>query len=94
MGVDVLDIAQVYHCAPTGNLADYVQEIGRCARDKNMTGVATEEYLSGDLSQLKRLLYGELRQYQLWRSYTSSIDVQAWCATAICWFPGCVRLSV
>lgn len=66
MGVDVPDIAQVYHCAPTGNLADYVQEIGRCARDKNMTGVATEEYLSGDLSQLKRLHgMGELRQYQL-----------------------------
>lgn len=66
MGVDVPDIAQVYHYAPTGNLADYVQEIGRCARDKNMTGVATEEYLSGDLSQLKRLHgMGELRQYQL-----------------------------
>lgn len=47
MGVDVPDIAQVYHYAPTGNLADYVQEIGRCARDKNMTGVATEEYLVG-----------------------------------------------
>lgn len=28
MGVDVPDVVQVYHYAPTGNLADYVQEIG------------------------------------------------------------------
>ena len=66
MGVDVPDIVQVYHYAPTGNLADYVQEIGRCARDKKLQGTAVEEYLSGDLSQLKRLHgMGELRQYQL-----------------------------
>ncbi len=66
MGVDVPDIVQVYHYAPTGNLADYVQEIGRCARDKNLRGTAVEEYLPGDLSQLKRLHgMGELRQYQL-----------------------------
>ena len=66
MGVDVPDIVQVYHYAPTGNLADYVQEIGRCARDKNLHGTAAEEYLPGDLSQLKRLHgMGELRQFQL-----------------------------
>lgn len=66
MGVDVPDIVQVYHYAPTGNLADYVQEIGRCARDKKLQGTAVEEYLPGDLSQLKRLHgMGELRQYQL-----------------------------
>ena len=66
MGVDVPDIVQVYHYAPTGNLADYVQEIGRCARDKKLQGTAIEEYLPGDLSQLKRLHgMGELRQYQL-----------------------------
>lgn len=66
MGVDVPDIVQVYHYAPTGNLADYVQEIGRCARDKNLRGTAVEEYLPGDLSQLKRLHgMGELRQFQL-----------------------------
>ena len=66
MGVDVPDIVQVYHYAPTGNLADYVQEIGRCARDKNLCGTAVEEYLPGDLSQLKRLHgMGELRQFQL-----------------------------
>ena len=66
MGVDVPDIVQVYHYAPTGNLADYVQEIGRCARDKTLRGTAVEEYLPGDLSQLKRLHgIGELRQYQL-----------------------------
>lgn len=66
MGVDVPDIVQVYHYAPTGNLADYVQEIGRAARDKNLRGTAVEEFLPMDMSQLKRLHgMGELRQYQL-----------------------------
>lgn len=32
MGVDVNDIKNVYHYAVTGNLCDYVQEIGRAAR--------------------------------------------------------------
>ena len=66
MGVDVPDIVQVYHYAPTGNLADYVQEIGRVARDKNLRGTAIEEFLPMDMSQLKRLHgMGELWHYQL-----------------------------
>ena len=66
MGVDVPDIVQVYHFAPTGNLADYVQEIGRAARNKNLHGTAVEEFMPMDMSQLKRLHgMGELRQYQL-----------------------------
>lgn len=66
MGVDVPDIVQVYHYAPTGNLADYIQEIGRVARDKNLRGTAIEEFLPMDMSQLKRLHgMGELRHYQL-----------------------------
>lgn len=32
MGVDVPDIAQVYHYAPTGNLADYGRTFGRTKR--------------------------------------------------------------
>ena len=66
MGVDVSDIVQVYHFAPTGNLADYIQEIGRAARNKNLRGTAIEEFMPMDISQLKRLHgMGELRQYQL-----------------------------
>src|SRR5690606_20464565 len=32
MGIDVDNITQVYHLAPTGLLTDYIQEIGRLAR--------------------------------------------------------------
>lgn len=31
MGIDIPDIALVLHFAPTGNLCDYTQEIGRAA---------------------------------------------------------------
>ena len=34
MGIDIDDIKNIYHFAPTGNIADYVQEIGRVARKK------------------------------------------------------------
>ena len=65
-GCGCSDIVQVYHFAPTGNLADYVQEIGRAARNKNLHGTAVEEFMPMDMSQLKRLHgMGELRQYQL-----------------------------
>ena len=32
MGIDIEDIESVVHFAPTGNVCDYVQEIGRAAR--------------------------------------------------------------
>lgn len=87
MGVDVPDIVQVYHYAPTGNLADYVQEIGRCARDKNLRGTAVEEYLPGDLSQLKRLHgMGELRQFQLREMLHKLYWMYSQKSTVICWF--------
>lgn len=35
MGIDIPDITNVYHYAPTGNVVDYIQEIGRVARDKS-----------------------------------------------------------
>lgn len=66
MGIDVADIKNVYHYAPTGNLSDYVQEIGRAARKENITGVAKTDYLSTDLRYI-RMLYGlsSIKQYQL-----------------------------
>lgn len=39
MGVDIDDVQNVYHYAVSGNLCDYIQEIGRVARKPEMTGV-------------------------------------------------------
>lgn len=66
MGVDVSDIKHVIHFAPTGTLADYVQEIGRAARNKNIQGIAHMDYFKGDIRYV-RILNGlsEMRQYQL-----------------------------
>lgn len=62
MGVDVDDITDVYHYAPTGNLSDYVQEIGRGARKKNLTATASIDFFQSDSSYARQL-------YQLSRFY-------------------------
>lgn len=66
MGVDVSDIEIVYHHAPTGNLCDYVQEIGRAGRDQTMVGLAIQDFNPRDLS-FSKILYGlsSMKQYQL-----------------------------
>jgi len=66
MGIDISDIEQVYHFAPTGNLADYVQEIGRVARDPNILGTAVTDFTPRDMKYV-RMLYGlsGMKQYQL-----------------------------
>lgn len=55
MGIDVDDITDVYHYAPTGNLSDYVQEIGRGARKKTLTATASIDFFGSDASYAKRL---------------------------------------
>lgn len=55
MGIDLPDINVVYHYAPTGNVCDYVQEIGRAARDKEIDGHAYFDFLKNDFSHIKRL---------------------------------------
>ena len=66
MGVDVSDIKHVIHFAPTGTLADYVQEIGRAARNKNIKGIAHMDYFKGDMRYVRVLnSLSEMRQYQL-----------------------------
>ena len=55
MGIDIGDITAIYHFAPTGNLADYVQEIGRAARKKSVQGVASIDFFSSDSSYARRL---------------------------------------
>lgn len=55
MGIDISDIHHVYHYAPTGNVCDYVQEIGRAARDPRIDGKAHFDYLKNDFSHIKKL---------------------------------------
>lgn len=58
MGVDISDIEYIYHYAPTGNVADYVQEIGRAARLPGMTGIAKTDYFRGLDFKYINQLYG------------------------------------
>lgn len=65
MGINITDIVNVYHYAPTGTLADYVQEIGRAAR-KLPEGHAIIDFTPTDMNSVKRLwgLSG-IKKYQL-----------------------------
>lgn len=66
MGVDIPDIQVIYHHAPSGLLPDYVQEVGRVARDPNMTGFAALNYNEKD-KQYSQQLFGmsSIRQWQI-----------------------------
>lgn len=66
MGIDIDDINNVYHYAPTGTLADYVQEIGRAARQLD-EGYALLDFILGKDMGYARTLWGlgGLKQYQL-----------------------------
>lgn len=57
MGVDIPDIKYVYHYAPTGSVTDYIQEIGRVARNKKLVkkGIAGCDFLPKDFNEVKRL---------------------------------------
>lgn len=59
MGIDIPDITNVYHYAPTGNVVDYIQEVGRAARDKSKVqyGFGMIDFLSRDMNEVKQL-YG------------------------------------
>lgn len=57
MGIDIDDIKTVYHFAPTGNVADYVQEIGRAARRPDIDGVASTDFYKEDFRYINAL-YG------------------------------------
>lgn len=66
MGIDVPDIIKVYHYSPTGNLSDYVQEIGRLARLPEITGIAKIDFTEKDF-RFTRTLHGlsAIKTYQL-----------------------------
>lgn len=57
MGIDIDDIKNVYHFAPTGNVADYVQEIGRAARRPDIEGIASTDFFKEDFRYINAL-YG------------------------------------
>ena len=66
MGIDIDDIAIVAHFAPTGNVCDYVQEIGRAARRSDIDGEAVYQYVSGDFKHINRLHgLSMIQKYQL-----------------------------
>lgn len=66
MGVDISDISIVAHFAPTGNVCDYVQEIGRAARDPQLQGEAFYRYYSRDFKHINKLHgLSTIREYQL-----------------------------
>lgn len=66
MGIDVSDIQEVYHHAPTGCLSDYVQEIGRLARDPQITGIAKIDFSTNDFKYIKQLHgLSAIRPFQL-----------------------------
>lgn len=60
MGIDISDIKNVYHYAPTGDVVDYVQEIGRVARNHDLVprGNAIFDYLKADDFKYVKQLHG------------------------------------
>ena len=66
MGIDVPDIAVVIHFAPTGNVCDYMQEIGRAARTVAIEGHAVYHHMRNDFKHINRLHgLSTIRPYQL-----------------------------
>lgn len=66
MGIDINDITIVCHFAPTGNVCDYVQEIGRAARRPDLQGEAIYEHMRNDFKHINRLHgLSTIQKYQL-----------------------------
>lgn len=66
MGIDINDIEIVMHFAPTGNVCDYVQELGRAARREDLRGSACYHYDTSDFKYIKRLHgLSAIKNYQL-----------------------------
>ena len=66
MGVDIDDVQNVYHYAVSGNLCDYVQEIGRAARKSEMIGIASTDFFYNDMSFINKLFgMSQIKQYQI-----------------------------
>lgn len=55
MGVDIDNIEVVYHHTLSGSVCDYVQEVGRAARGKEISGKALSYYYPKDFQFYKKL---------------------------------------
>jgi len=76
MGVDIDDVQNVYHYAVSGNLCDYIQEIGRAARKPGMTGVAVTDFFYNDMTYINKLFgMSQIRQYQIKKVLEGIYDV-------------------
>ena len=76
MGVDIDDVQNVYHYAVSGNLCDYIQEIGRVARKPGMTGVAITDFFYNDMTYMNKLFgMSRIRQYQIKKVLEGIYDV-------------------
>ena len=66
MGVDISDIDRIYHVAPSSTFVDYIQEVGRAARDAGILGVSATDFHERDFYYMKRLhQMGNIAQEQL-----------------------------
>ena len=66
MGIDINDIEVVIHFAPTGNLCDYLQEVGRAGRKPGLEGVAKYDFMKNDFKYINRFHgLSILKKYQL-----------------------------
>lgn len=76
MGIDINDIEEVYHFAPTGNLADYVQEVGRVARREDIEGIARTDFFREDFRYIKQL-YGlsSIKQFEVSEVAKKILDI-------------------
>lgn len=76
MGIDIDDIVTIMHFAPTGNVCDYVQEIGRAARKKELEGKAFYEYMNNDFKHINRLHgVSTIKKYQLIQVIEKILDL-------------------
>lgn len=76
MGIDIPDITIVVHFAPTGNVCDYMQEIGRAARDVTIKGHAIYKHMSNDFKYINRLHgMSTIRNYQLTGVISKILDL-------------------
>ena len=76
MGVDISDIEEIYHHAPSGNLSDYIQEVGRAARKSGLQGKTRVDFNETDLKYTK-ILYGlsAIRQWMVKRVLQKLYDI-------------------
>ncbi|MCI5910928.1 MAG: DEAD/DEAH box helicase [Oscillospiraceae bacterium] len=76
MGIDIPDIVNVIHFAPTGNVCDYIQEIGRAGRDTSIEAHAIYKHMANDFMHINRLHgLSAIKKYQLIEVMRKILDV-------------------